>query len=147
MTMQFSGKETNSGRRTSESLRLYACAVAIKLRNGIARVAERDGKTDADASSRLFSLCGNLDQLDQVVRKAIGIHPRPIPPDLIDLHKRISACVDAAVDLAGRAFDDVGPGAAKSASNALVKVQSLLALVDPAEAARAASIPPPPEPS
>jgi hypothetical protein len=129
--MQSATHEYAVNKRTTDSLRAAACSAAAKLRDGIARMIDDEQNTDADASSDLISLCGNLDQLDSVVRHAIGTHARPIPADLIELHARIDACVDAAMDLAGWAFDN-GSARANSASRAFVKVQNLLAFVDPA---------------
>jgi len=140
--MQYASQEPQVGRRTTDSLRAHACNVALRVRDGIARMTERDGHDNGDASSHLVSLCGNLDQLDHVARQAIGMHPRPIPADLIELHTRISACVDAAMDLAGWAFDTKGSGFTNSASNALVKVQSLLTFLEPTGRAVASAIPP-----
>jgi hypothetical protein len=141
--MQFASQEVLVNRRTAESLREHACNAATKLRDGIARVVEKHGQDDGDASSQLISLCGNLDQLDSVVRRTIGMHPHPVPPDLVGLHARLGTCVDAAMDLASWAFDPNGSEFARSATAALAQVRNLLAFVDPT-GNRRRSVPPPP---
>jgi hypothetical protein len=130
------------GRRTTESLRALACNAATQLRDGIERVLDNDSNDAPDAPSDLVSLCGNLDELDSIVRHTIGTHPRPIPADLVELHARIEACVDAAVDLAAWAFDKDTLAFSSSASKAFVKIQHLLAFVDPTGSVRASSAPP-----
>jgi hypothetical protein len=137
-----SPRQPTIGRRTTESLRTLACNAATQLRDGIERVLDNDSANSPDAPSDLVSLCGNLDELDSIVRHAIGTHPRPIPADLVELHARIEACVDAAVDLAAWAFDKDTPAFASSASSAFVEIQHLLAFVDPTGKARASNAPP-----
>jgi hypothetical protein len=140
--MNPSNHDPTIGRRTTESLRSFACTAATQLRDGIERVLDNDSNDDLDAPSHLISLCGNLDELDTVVRKAIGMYPRPIPPDLIELHTRIERCVDAATDLAGWALESQSAGLAHSAQKAFVELQHLLAFVDPTGKVRASSAPP-----
>jgi hypothetical protein len=129
--MQSPIQEPAIGQRTTESLRALAASAANKLKEAMAQVVSKDLPGDGDALSHLISVCGNLDQLDQVVRHSIGLHSRPIPLALIELHKRIDASVDAAMDLAGWAYDDSGPGFASSAARAWAEVQKLLAFVEP----------------
>jgi len=124
------------GDRTPEILHVRAHAVATELRDTIARLSLPPA--DGEGASHLVSISGELDHLDAVVERTIELHPYPIPKDLVELHGRIDACIDAVVDLAGWAFDTQSADFANSAVSAAAKVEQLLAWADAPEGDRIA---------
>jgi hypothetical protein len=128
--MQTHIQQPMASQHTNDSLRAHVRTAATKLKEAIERVGPKAGGADVDGLSHLVSICGNMDQLDHFVRNTIGVYPRPIPQGLIELHKRIEASVDAAMELAGWAYEKPGPGLANSTARAWAEVHKLLAFVE-----------------
>jgi hypothetical protein len=128
--MQIHSQQPMASKHANDSLRVHVRTAATTLKGAIERVASKNRTADVDAFSHLVSICGNMDQLDHYVRSTIGSLPRPIPPGLIELHKRIEASVDAAMELAGWAYEKPGPGLANSTARAWAEVHKLLAFVE-----------------
>jgi hypothetical protein len=141
--MQTQSQQPMVAQRANDSLRVHVRTAATKLKEALERVAAKNGGADVDALSHLVSICGNMDQLDHFVRRTIGFFPRPIPQGLIDLHKHIEATVDAAMELAGWAYEKPGPGLANSTARAWAEVHKLLAFVESPGSGKGSLIPAP----
>jgi hypothetical protein len=128
------------GQRTRESLREHARTIATKLQKGIVAISSSHfAWADLHGLSQMVSLCGNLEQLNDVARRVIEWHPQPVPDDLVALQRCIVDTIDPVMALAASAMQAEDRPDRALVARALASVEALLALAEPSSASLASA--------